>query len=536
MKFFRDLRILALALTACLTVAAAEPLPQIEMPEVVISGVERATVIRAERLPTSLSSPEFAAFPGFSNERPAIQAQSVEIIPSRPLPTDIPRFAFIGGRLGGGNLAALNGRLEAGVPFHALSLGLHTQFDKLPRRIDAGALHTSRWEFDATHDMPLQSRAFYKLGYSEDGFRLVDVLGDLQWKDFYGGVNMSPAISPVGVFAGNFGFDVWDANVPGQRGGSEWQGSLNHRVNLRLVELESRLSCQYEAWDTDIDQLGVIGFSSLADFQALESVEIRAGLAGYSGYTTRFGHQTGIDPRVETNWNLSRIERVSMEWMPGYEVFPTREIVHNYPMIVHNTGGSIAEDFARLQLTYLRRVGDTGQLTARLRYHDSPHYPLPSKEESIGWALETTRLRWFQTKLGFSRQLLQDWSASACLGFNSAKAWNPNLKQDAPQIEPWFAEATLLNDGQRLDAALRLKWRDGAAVGLLDDRTFPAHWESEVWAAYELGHSFSAFAQVSNLLNDSWWLIPGYDAPPFAALIGLGYGYAGNGRLLRKEF
>ncbi len=517
----------ALIIVFCaLSLAAfAEELPQIEMPDVVISGVERATIIKADRLQFGKNEVQVNLAQGLLTNRPEIQSQSIKIFPKRPSHKDISQDNRVVLEAGGGSFGNFNGSVIGNFPLAYINLDTKTKLDIPPQRIQAGQDFLGTSEIAFIHHAPGQSQLHYKLGFSATQFTLNDVAhSERNWADFFGDVHLSPVFTPIGSFAVGFHYNSWSNEGIGSFDGDIYSCYFRQYTDLGTWQISSEYNGFWEQLPTDYQELGINAGRLSIIFKSFETLRVSAGLSSYRGYSHTFGVQDGVDAAVGLSWNPGRSTLVKLSWEPGYEVFSARQNGQIYPMITDNTWGAISEDYARLKFSMAQNLSAGSKVYLRGLYADSPHYPFPLQEFNDVWSMATSRLNLLEAEVGWDYQIIHPLVLNISGGMRQADAANPNINQTAPQLAPYFADVSIQWLAESFWSEVNFHWEDGFPVALLDDRTTPSHWESELTVGYTFGRKMQAFVTTSNLVNSPFEAIPGYDSAPLSIRAGVVYG------------
>ena len=228
-----------IVLSSIFTLHAAD-LPEIELPEYIISGIEKATRVRGDRLPTSITS-AIVSPDAISPSRPELTALSIRSLPSKPS-TDRrlkPGYWNAGISGGGFRMFGVNGCLVYAMP-KVTRMGT-VRLIHSPHRINIGETYGWRVRYGETHTFKGDVSICPRVTYDFNEFNLLDSLdnhrarrGDLKVDLF-----LSPWSTPVGAFTGYANWDGWRYSSLSDLSGFTSVFNLKHNLSLATGKLES---------------------------------------------------------------------------------------------------------------------------------------------------------------------------------------------------------------------------------------------------------------------------------------------------------
>lgn len=495
---------------------SATELPQIELPEYVISGIERATRIAADRLETGQSTEIIPArFPDLV--RPSLMAASAWLPPSRPEFTltrmaDNIKTSVAGGSFGKAGLSInfvrhLSGALLIGDGFirnHANRIGIGEKWE---------------WRSGGTALIALGKVGVIssRLGFAQNAFD-VKVGSDTktrQWSDFTITVLSNELHTPVGRVAEQIRFDSWQRTGFGDLAGSTYDIHLVHNIPVNTGWLETKVWVAGESIAGDKHQLGLASAQLRYGRRYNSNVHIWLGMLAFAGSSVG-GESRGRG-----------VVHLGMDFKPGFDglfrlfwhpapVFqPVSHLTNKWKPLHYVSRGAVTEPLGRLSAQYQRDLRKNLDVKLQVNWMSARHVPFPVVDTDQSLIVVTRKL----TRYGFGGRM--KWSVTPKLSMSIAgerviSSTSGSASGDAapqqPETRVTFAEELKLFGW---DYNLNVEWSDETPINFTGEAKSPDRILMNAAAQKEIVPNSIISIGFENILNVRYWDFPGYDEPPF---------------------
>ncbi|HHE46223.1 MAG TPA: hypothetical protein ENL08_00795, partial [Bacteroidetes bacterium] len=339
--------------------AGAADLPRIKLPDYIISGIEEATKVQGDRLPTSISS-VVSSPEATKSVRPELTAQSVWTSQSKPEIINHLKRGYYRSTVYGGGFGAygLDGGLVYAKPKVTRMGG--AALNRSPHRITTGKASNRRIQYDEVHRfkgcVSIYPRAIYNL----DRFQLLDSLDDhsAQRSDLTFDFFLNPWATSAGGFNGYISCYGWRYSSLEDLSGFSSRSDLRHNIRAGNGRLESELFFALENIHDDSDNLQLINLTSSYLFQPHQNLLVEGGGSFYAGKSVSGDQRGGVFPHLEAKVRLPVEGTLSLTYKPTVRFNDTRSILKEWRVLDAKARGTIAEEYNNLSLFYDRFITD----------------------------------------------------------------------------------------------------------------------------------------------------------------------------------
>ncbi|MBT7789615.1 MAG: hypothetical protein HN757_12130, partial [Calditrichaeota bacterium] len=344
---FYTIFFVVIILTLTASAAPRDNLPEIDLPDFVISGVEQATLVRGDRLSYNALSPEITTPDILISSRPEMSTHSVNIIQSRPEVDVGPDRDFKFVDMYAGNVFGFGLKHGMGFDYRESVITGMLWLNSPPRLYEFGEGANMGVKLGANVKIPQDVILKFSSEYSSTQFNLPDryMWGEIdnEWRDMTLSGSFTPLTTSIGSFSGQYKFNHWSLNEfdnqpASQISANQSRFSLRHETSGFNGQFETVVEGIFEPLDQDSKNLTLL--KGKVNFGWWEptatSVRIGFGLNVYSGTSSGTGDISGVQPNVKTIWNPTFGGLVFLKWNPDVNGHSLRSTMRSFPML----GGS----------------------------------------------------------------------------------------------------------------------------------------------------------------------------------------------------
>lgn len=403
--------LLSLVLSARIAISAQPSLPPIQMPEYVISGVEKATLTTGDRIPSRISAvesiPEMASQPRPEFGIPAGMTGPESPVVLRPfargglrakatlgLPTSGSLDGlFVRESFPDGNYLRLDGEFGPFRSFRTLDHEISPVGDVQRWELTGGLTREIGAETTIQPEADFRTRTLNRLFYQAADYNTrTRRLSDLSLS-----LAMTPVRTGYGVLTGRFQFAYSSLSGDGSRNASYDQLRLGWQRYVGSGILEASLDGQAEAVSGDAQGHTFYALSSSYQWMVRSDVLLKIGLIGYGGHTSQWDSTTTADWSktsftlfTNTGWGEDRFgaaPSIKVMWQPGWggiaeagyapqaSFFAYRDVLDTWGVVDTLSRGTTIQEKSHYHLGYSRRIVEGVRGRVRVEYSESLHYP-----------------------------------------------------------------------------------------------------------------------------------------------------------------
>ncbi len=504
--------------------AEGAELPQIELPEYIIAGIERAARLEGRRLATEATA-DIAVPDLRAAERPGLAAGRIWMPPSRPSLQFEPGRGCWRARLTGGGFQLFGAGVEMSGRRGEVSLAGRGRFEHSPQRTEAG----SGWQVGM--DVTAARRAWGQMalaphaGFSRTTFKLNTDSSeeDRSWSDLRLGLNAAPIYTPLGRLSSRLAYGWWDMSEGGELDGSLVEFGLEQSAGVRDGTVEAALSLASGPVSDGEGDLGLAGFKAAYTCRPVPEINLRAGGYIYIGRSAEDHRREGGGLHFGIEHLPSFGGVATLAWRPQAELVFLRSLMKYWPMVQTSARGRIVEDVARLSLGYRRQLAD--RLNGRLDFgwRESRHVPFPVPD-SATVRIESRRLRTLRTSAELEFTFGTGTTVALYASTERARTDGNGSGDRAPQRPPATVgmKGGINLVGCRFESDL--VWTSETPIDFDGNTERPARVVWNISSSRNVRRGLVLTAGMDNLLDEHYYDIPGYDAPPMTFYLRLKMG------------
>ncbi len=534
-------------------------LPEIEMQEYVISGVEQATRIYGTRIPLGEWTPVIK-IPGSPEQtRPDLQASSISIIPVRPeLVADRTLHNFSGGAFGG-NFGAFGAGVNGCYDFnnggfvHNAQLNFSAGYVDYPRRLEPGEATRLNANVSAASFISGRTQIAAGAGYRSQEFILNDTLRSRRTLD---ALTANFGLSALNLFQGNFNalidYGAWSVDkVNAAVNGGAVEGlslaaQMKYDYFLSKGMIQSRFGFFSETLEEFTDAKSIFDlrfyYLRLVYYKKLmHKMNLGVGVDASAGEHYADDGMRSINPYVVFRWGAVPNGAFDFTIDPHSKPVTLRELFSRWTMLDEPPQNVLPQESEptkwflnpiieetpiRMSASYRHSIANSFEASVKGTYRESEQYPylVPFDSQGLGWTLGLASLTSAKGELSVRYRHERFVEAVAYAAIENAQLEEAGESYEAPLIPP--ISAGIRGGGERgrwtaeFDAAYYAE--TPYAIGMAEER--PAHFEVDFSAGYKIAPEWTISVEGYNLLNESYDFLPGYDANPLTVMVRLKYG------------
>ena len=518
-------------------------MPTLDLPEYVISGVEKATHIGGEKLSFRTDDPETFIPELELRIRPQIPTGQIIVQPEPPSNIAGVLFDYHNYTLSAGSFQSLNSAYNTAIRLGEISLTADGWHHQAPRNTKAGlkfdqgvrssliVRSDDKGVFNFTGKYG--SRSFEHANAADHNVRLREFsltatgnsvrsrLGDLSFSaeinrwhlvEYTDSAILSHdlrlAISRR-MKLGRMSLKLWQFGEPFRKFDDDfnfsnaaisytWQQSRDWKVSAMstLVKTSSVTS------DAIVDEMGRYNLGIITGDNIREYTNVRIGVA--------------------TEKMLSDKDLAYFQFNPIERPISARTMYNKYPMIPNFIGG-IVESGSRTVGGYRREINQQMRITTEVFYQTSIDHPVPVRFTQYNWFLETGRLTAMGVKIDASAKLYSSFNLNLFGALQDARITKAGIDIAATEEAELSAGLNYEYWKGRWTATGDLIWYDKKPINLRGSETIPAHTEFNARATFRLKPDIFLSLMTDNLFNQRYYSVPGYDANPLTVMIGVSH-------------
>ena len=384
---FYTIFFVVIILTLTASAAPRDNLPEIDLPDFVISGVEQATLVRGDRLSYNALSPEITTPDILISSRPEMSTHSVNIVQSRPEVAINPDRSYKYADVYAGNIFGGGTKFGLGTSWKQTIVSGSGWYNSPPRLFEFG--ESSNIGAHIGVNIKFFSNVILNLSskYSSTQFHLPEplLLGgpDNDWRDIILSGNLTPLLTTLGSFSGRYKFNHWSLNQFDDNDGNDLSAnqsafSLTHEIYAFKGQFETTFDGLFEPLEQNSKNLTLLkGKISFGWWEPNDSrLRIGFGLNVYSGNSTDTDEVSGVQPQLKVMWNTIFDGLVFLRWNPNAYGHSLRTIMNDFPMLSNYEGSSIAVDKAKVEVGYEMRIFNSTNIGFQTTYSNTENYPI----------------------------------------------------------------------------------------------------------------------------------------------------------------
>jgi hypothetical protein len=509
----------------------AAGLPVIEMPKYVITGVEQATALSGNRIPTE-SSARFLVPEFIPENRPVI---SLDILDT-PIETPALLTAMGGGftevEATLGAFGKVSGRITTAAENLLTGYIVETGIEHYPMRTAVGPkLHGFvqgggvRWMGQETTFSPsidLSNQTFVRRGLVENETNSLFSIG------FQAGI--TPVELSGGRLYGHFLYDLGILDGHRDLSGSHDRLLLGFNRELWQGWLDSKVGIEVEAVSADKASHSNYSLESLYSRQSSDRLLWRAGLIAYTGKIVKHSDATvssategrsGVGFQVGMTWHNSPKSTVDIDLVsrPRFESFGK---LFTQMMTLDSTArGVTVESPIALHGSYNRLLSPTSRLRVSATYCTERHRPFWVETAEKNWRVITRKAQITTGKVELELEPLPQLGVTLFGSLTDASSSGREAGSNAPFVSPGEIGCDAIYQIGHVTLENSLSMRDGTTIDFDTYSRSPDIVDWNVSLHWSIKPGLTGRAGINNILNRYQWEIPDYALPPLTFWVGL---------------
>jgi len=524
---------LGLALTAVLsmTVNAASPpppgsLPEIELPEYIISGVERATNLGGVRLPSEAKATVETPEPQPAG-RPALLMGAAWTPPLRPNLTTEPGKGRWNAGLSAGSFRHVGVNAGAAADVAQAPFGVDIAYDRPPRRIKAGQVQEATVAGAAALNLGKSVWLSPDLGFGWDEYQLA--AGSVKdWRrqgNFRFGASITPINTEFGGLTGGVYVDRWALTDEVQ--GAYLKGEVSHFTSMKGGWLETILGYTAEPTSGTGSDLRLLKLGTQYRYRLAANLLGWGGVKLYSGASAEGDRAHGVMVNAGVEYRTPKDAVISLQFCPDAEILPLRNWTREFPTLPTNYRGYLVSDQYRIRLR-VRMAEDTPWSTGFTLETFNRDWSIPHGSRQVN--IVVIRTGWKLPGLG-DESAVQVWAMgvsdeNGITAFGYPTLWCSSFvgsADETPYLPPWSLGLMGRFDIGATTINSDITWQEGTPDSFIEDYEPPSRLVWNASLKRDLGGSWEAGLELDNILNRRYYDIPRYDKPPLAVSFSLKY-------------
>lgn len=537
---------LCFSISSPLTADAKKSLPAIELPDYVISGVERAAKISGERIKVTLTPPDVILGKPISPERPHLESRASDLLPGRPVFTSPKGGDYWGIETHAGNFAAFGIGGEWDSHYSDLGYAFRGHFENSPRLLHPGQKNT--WGAQANSVYARFGETLLSFSGSIGGrsyeLQPLPQQSDRTWNNYGFSAGMTPIYTRLGKYIILYDFQSWRfiglwsfGDVVGYR--SRLSGNYSIPISNNLLNFKFN-------WDTQEVNMWALS-SSLLENEAAYSLLLKPYLFlkfGFISYWSSLNSYSsnGIGPTFSLEWKPSQISGVfNVQYSSEVDLITLKSLIERYPEI-YETGylchncveNSIIHKSSIFKTSYRRDISNHYSFGIEYRYQRERKppvlvpmgyiNPITDKYPVFGFQLVSQKTNSVNAHLTYF--VKSNLRVKLFGQYSNAKVDYGGKTYDSPMILPMILGSSAIYRLHQWSLGGYLSWYQKSEYAVSYDEQRPAFIQSNLLVGYQLKPDITLSMNLSNLFNSrhSETSLPGYDAVPFSVMLKLTYG------------
>jgi hypothetical protein len=255
-------------------------------------------------------------------------------------------------------------------------------------------------------------------------------------------------------------------------------------------------------------------------------MRVWGGLVLYKGNTPIDESRHAVFPGAGFEYQPEFGGTFDLAWKPDVDFVSLNELYHRYYMLSENARGSVVENTANLKLGYHREIDPTLKAGISLGYRNDRHQPFPAYIVSSsvdipdeGWTIITRTNKSWECDIEAEKNLPWNIDLMTDLTFRHSRTNGFGFGDHASFIPPVEAKVSTLVPIWKVQILNDIAWISRTPINFSGDLERPAYAKWDISGAYWLSRNIKTTLGVDNLLNQYYYDIPRYDAPPLTVYL-----------------
>lgn len=510
------LLMLSLLLPIC---SIGEELPQIELPEYVITGVEKATRISGDKLPVTSMPQLITPRQMRATGRPDLIPSGIVHTPTRPDISAILSDGRFNASITGGQYELEAVSVDFAKVLNDWTINAKSGFAHYPKRSGHTTYPTFSAEISGTSYIAERSLVTTQLSFIKDIFHLVGPFYQeyCSTSDFQLSSTLAPISFGKGRFAAFISYDRLKIEPYYRRDSDLFALNLNFDTKLGSGWFESRFSGWYDRYD-DVSLITIAG-------EYNQSI--------WYGWMMRFGGTLASTKNSPSGNFTNGYFTVSLERPSlfggrvrllrdaGVDMISMKSLMNRWYMV--EPVSMVSEMVSRIALYYDREFTDRLRGAFSVENRVKRHEPFPLFSNSREWVIEPRRLESLLTAVKIDYEIDRSLSASMYAINDQAVSYGRSTGERDLQRPEW-----------QFGSQLRYRWRNWTIENELE---LPYSGLNRYQGTdkkpdrlidnFSVSRSFSEKVDfkigIDNLFNSRYYDIPGYDEDLFTLYLKFSY-------------
>lgn len=498
--------------------AISEELPQIELPEYVITGIEKAIRISGDKLPVKSVPRSISLRQLQPTNRPELIATGIMQAPTRPDISTVLNEGRLNASITGGQFTMFGGSVDHAKVLESWTLTAESAYDHHPNRTTPGMSSAYSAGISGTTYITEKNGISTHLSFDRSGFNLNDGLSDKSGyiSDFQFSATTAPARLFSGRFAAYVSYDKLKIDQYVTKDSDLLALNLNYSTKLASGWLESRASVSYDSYS----DLSLVTLSSgynqpiwlgwmarISGTLAAAQNSIPGDLTnGYIGFALE--HPSLFGGKV----TLLRDSGVEMHYM--------KALMNRWYMV--ESASTVSETTSNLTLHYERDITD--RLTGNMSVASitKRHEPFPVLS-SGSWNLEPRRIGTLLSTARLDYELAYSLTALAYAINDQSESHGISPGTKAVQRPEWRVGSELRYRWQKWSLNNKLEWQSSTAIDFVGLNKTPERLTDNLAVSRSFNDKIELQLGVDNLFNSSFYEFTGYDYNPLTVYLKINY-------------
>lgn len=511
--------------------ASAEELPVIQLPEYIISGVEKATQPGGDRIATQASARIQIVSDG-DTARPAFPAATVWTPPCGPALRNSPGPGGWSAEVGAGGFGLGEAAVSAAWRRDLWTLRAGGDLVSPPRRAEAGTVVKAETWVDAVSRLGVNGLISSTMSLNRQEFRLHEgsAFRNRSLTDAEFSLATTPQPVGWGDLAGLFDFNHWKLNELRDITGSVPTLQLVHAAAGR-GRVESKLFAGGELTSVEPAKLRLVSLNIRYRYPVGAKSVLWGGTLLFHGSDTDRSRRRGAYPEVGWQWRWKPSAETWVQYAPQTVMITGLEHLKTYPMVEDTLLGAVREDIGAA-VAGARYYFHRGYAEVKVERHNFRHQPFVVPDSA--WPADgTARLRQVNRRTriwaidasagyaladGSGIGAFVTWQRAQTSNQDDPSAPEPLRGDRAPGMPEWQAGVKTAVTKWKFLAESDLLWTDRTPIDFNGDparggRMRPARIVWNVSLGRSIHGGWSVRGRVDNLLNQRYYDFPAYEEP-----------------------
>ncbi len=500
-----------------LTPGVCEELPEIELPEYVITGIERATRIRGHRMERSISPNSIILPQDRDSNRPALSAFQLWEPPIRPdLTLGLGRGSWSVGLTGGGfGLLNVNGNFVRDL--ENIIVSGHGWYDNFPHRIEPGNVSTKGIEVKSSVKFINNSSLTANIGMEGREIDLISNGDTYARKTSLSTFSVSTSSIPLGFGQMSLYGSVGLYNVSDDENINSTEGifKVQHSKSLLRGWLESNLSIHGESWDS----VKLFKLNTKYHYQLPSDWFIMVGGGVYTGNAIDNQSRSGGGLNLGLRHPSLFGGRFEVQWETDADFVSMNSLNDTWSVVVPIS--SISESKS-ISVKYHSKITEHIDLKLSLHRLDQLHTQFPVLNGDK-WLLEPRHLEMLKSIGEVVYQFNSNFTSSLSISSENGKSIGNSEGNEIVQVSPVkFGNNTIFSWSNWMFSN-DLQWQSAAPIDFQGTDKRPSRIVDNVTVKRTFSNGFDLKFGINNLFDSSYYDFPGYDQAPLTIHLSLSY-------------